>query len=73
MKVLGFIKDGEHIVTCNCGAIKPLLNFQIKKLFLKISMMLIISEQIDGQKKVLHVNLVIEKYDLDNITKEETI
>lgn len=21
MKVLGFIKDGEHITTCNCGAI----------------------------------------------------
>ena len=21
MKVIGFIKDGEHLVTCNCGAI----------------------------------------------------
>lgn len=21
MKVIGFIKEGEHIVTCNCGAI----------------------------------------------------
>ena len=21
MKVLGFIKDSEHVLTCNCGAI----------------------------------------------------
>lgn len=29
MKVLGFIKDGEHIVTCNCGAIIKFSNKDI--------------------------------------------
>ena len=29
MKVLGFIKDGEHVVTCNCGAIIKFSNKDI--------------------------------------------
>ena len=29
MKVLGFIKDGEHIITCNCGAVIKFSNEDI--------------------------------------------